>query len=208
MTRPDRRAPAALETPPVTDIDYSSNPDTDIDSDFISDRDMESDVEFDTRPHQLAAIDESPASVLAPLPSLDKEDSWSQVEEDGGESDMDGFESNSEFGSASVDFLQPRLEALSLENQPRIPIFESKEPLDEREKEMDADKTVTEIQPQVLQAIAPSRHGREWASGRSPSSPSRSPARSRAPRRRARGKKRVVAIGLGSGRTFYEYLFM
>ncbi|KAH9484991.1 hypothetical protein JR316_0001895 [Psilocybe cubensis] len=206
VTRPDRRAPASLETPPVTDIDYSSNPDTDIDSDFISDRDVESDMELDSRPraHHLTAIDESPASVTAQLPSLDEEDSWSQVDEDG-ESDFDGFDSTSEFGSASIEFLHPRLEALSINDCTRNQDLTHELP----EQSIDADKTVTEIDPQVSQAIDPSRYTRDrLPSGRSPSSPSRSPARSRIPRRRARGKKRIMTVGIGSGRTFYEYLFM
>ncbi|KAF8973014.1 hypothetical protein BDZ97DRAFT_1778762 [Flammula alnicola] len=213
VTRPDHRAPAALETPPVTDIDYSSNPETDdnIDSDFISDHDMESDIELDHSTSHLPAIDESPnMSSLVSLPAVDEE-TWSHIEGEGtgGESDADEFESGSEFGSAlgaSVDFLQTRLETLSLES-PSAPAILESQILPSTQREADPDNTLTEIRPHPLHG-GPSPRRRDWTSARSSSSPSRSPARARASRRRHNGKKRVLATGLQSGRSFYEYLFM
>ncbi|KIM45403.1 hypothetical protein M413DRAFT_24614 [Hebeloma cylindrosporum] len=186
VTRPDRRAPAGLETPPVTDIDYSSNPETDgnIDSDFISDSDLESDVEL-SHNNTLAAIDESPNPALSTLPPL-SEDEWSHIDgENAGESDFDEFDSGSEAASAlsaSIDVLQPRLEALSLESPLSAPIFESQilpaaSPTAQAHAEYDPDRTVTEIMPNLIHD-APSPRRREWTSslsGRSTSSPSRSP---------------------------------
>ncbi|KAF8902894.1 hypothetical protein CPB84DRAFT_1775131 [Gymnopilus junonius] len=217
VTRPDRIAQATLETPPVTDIDYSSNPETEdyIDSDFVSDRDMESDAELDGRHGSLARIDESPASVMAPLPPLD-EDVWSHLGDEGtgGESEADEFDSGSEFGTgleASVDILQPRLEALSLQSSPpAASILESQtlptgSPF---EVHSDPDATVTEIRPHRLIGSSSPRR-RDWtSSARSPSSPSRSPVRTRPSRRRLAGKKRTIVVGVQGKKTFYEYLFM
>jgi len=218
VTRPDRRAPAGLETPPVTDIDYSSNPETDgtIDSDFISDNDMESDVELNHN-NSLPAIDESPNPTLSSLPPV-SEAEWSHIEgENMGESDSDEFYSGSEAASAlsaSIDVLQPRLEALSLESPLSAAIFESQvlptvSSTAQALAEEDPDRTVTEIRPQLIHD-APSPRRREWTSSlsaRSTSSPSRSPVRTRQ-RRRAGVKKRLVVNTLSTGRSFYEYLFM
>jgi len=218
VTRPDRRAPAGLETPPVTDIDYSSTPETDsnIDSDFISDNDMESDVELN-HDNPLPPIDESPNPALSSLPPVSEED-WSPIEgENMGESDSDEVYSDSEATSAlsiSIDVLQPRLEALSLESPLSAAIFESQalpaaSPTAQAPVEEDPDRTVTEIRPQLIHD-APSPRRREWTSSlsaRSTSSPSRSPVRVR-PRRRAGAKKRLAVNSLSTGRTFYEYLFM
>lgn len=217
VTRPDRRAPAGLETPPITDIDYSSNPETDgtIDSDFISDNDMESDVE-PNHDNPLPAIDESPNPALSSLPPV-SEDEWSHIDHEGEnmeESDSDEFYSGSEAASAlsaSIDVLQPRLEALSLESPLSAAIFESQvlpavSSTAQGLAEEDPDRTVTEIRPHD----APSPRRREWTSSlsaRSTSSPSRSPVRTRQ-RRRAGVKKRLVVNSLSTGRSFYEYLFM
>ena len=214
VTRPDRRAPTALDTPPVTDIDYSSNPETDdyIDSDFVSDKDMESDAELDGRSRSLAAIEESPAPVIHALPRVD-EDSWSHVEDEGtgGDSEPDEFDSGSEFGSGlemSVDILRPRLEALSLQPSPAVAVLEP--PSVPEQHWQDPDATVTEVRPgphHLLGSSSPRR--RDWTSSvRSPSSPSRSPVRTRPARRRLAGKRRANVIGAQGKKTFYEYLFM
>jgi hypothetical protein len=211
VTRPDRRAPAALETPPVTDIDYSSNPETDdnIDSDFISEHEMDSDIEMDRDNKGLPAIEESPnPSPFASLPIVD-EDAWSHVEGEvtGGESDHDELDSNSEFGSASVDFLQPRLEALSIQSPPALPRSEA-ETLPCTDFNIDPDRTITEIHQHPLHDSA-SPQRRDWASGvRSPSSPSRSPVRTWPSRRRRNAKKRMQITGISDPRSFYEYLFL
>lgn len=217
VTRPDRRVQATLETPPVTDIDYSSNPETEdhIESDFVSDRDMESDAELDGKHNNLEVIDESPASSMIPLPSVD-EDAWTHIEDEGtgGESEADEFDSGSEFGSgleASVDHLQPGLEALSLHSSPAsVAIIESQTlpiqpPL---EVPVDPDTTMTEIRPHHLMGSSSPRR-RDWtSSARSPSSPSRSPVRTRPTRRRLAAKKRAMIIGIQGKKTFYEYLFV
>lgn len=215
VTRPDRRAPAGLETPPVTDIDYSSNPETDgnIDSDFISDNDMESDVELN-HDNPLPVIDEFPNPALSSLPPV-SEDEWSHIEgENMGESDSDSGSEAASALSASIDVLQPRLEALSLESPLSAAIFESQvlpavSPTAQALPEEDPDRTVTEIRPQPIYD-APSPRRREWTSSlsaRSTSSPSRSPVRMRS-RRRAGVKKRLLVNSLSTGRSFYEYLFM
>lgn len=214
VTRPDRRAAAALETPPITDIDYSSNPETDdaIDSDFVSDREMDdSDAELEPRMGRLrlAAIEESPVpGAPVALPLVAEEEGWSHVED----SEFDDFESGSEFGSASVEFLQPRLHALHIheetqsqqESQPTQP--EAAGLLSTIDDVVDeADRTITDIRI----TNSPLRR-RDWAGVRSPSSPSRSPARSRPSRRRGRhgAKKHHPATALADGRSFYDYLFL
>ncbi|KAF8160661.1 hypothetical protein B0H34DRAFT_795549 [Crassisporium funariophilum] len=208
VTRPDRRAPAALDTPPVTDLDYSSNPETDdnLDSDFISEHELESDMELDHVSHTHSTTNGFPAPESPTLARI-QEDTWSLVEE-GGETDADEFESGSEFDSglgASIDALQPRLEALSLSS----PLPEQPLALEEAasaQVDGDPDRTLTEIQSHPLQSAASPRR-RERMSARSPSSLSRSPARTRPPRRRVRASKRSI-VGLQSGRSFYEYLFL
>ncbi|PPQ70958.1 hypothetical protein CVT24_009958 [Panaeolus cyanescens] len=203
VTRPDRRAPATLQTPPITDIDYSSNPETDnVDSDFVSDRDLDSDIELETKASALTPIEEKSKST-----SPTKSEDWLIVEEEdsvGGESDgVDEFESGSEFGSGldgSIDALQPRLQALAIHR-------EEPEVEDSHSNQDDPDKTITEIQPSVVNTGSMSPRRRQWTTGRSPSSPSLSPVRTRLPRRRM-GKKQRIVVGFDSGRSFYEYLFM
>jgi len=210
VTRPDRRIPAGLETPPITDLDYSSNPETDIDSEFISDRELESDIELD-HDAGLPSIAESPGAAPSSLPVV-REDSWSVIDEDGGVSDADEFESSSEFGlEESVDVLQPRLENLSIDS-PGIPaaipesqVLPGVPAPTTTTTDNSPDRTLTSIRPYPLQSDSARR--REWPSARSASSPSRSPARERQRRRRTGTKKRVV-VGMQSGRSFYEYLFM
>ncbi|KAJ3505798.1 hypothetical protein NLJ89_g7227 [Agrocybe chaxingu] len=183
VTRPDRRMQADLDTPPITDLDYSSNPDTDIDSDFISERELGSDVEADhnkTTSNTLVAIVESPGPNSPALQPV-QEDAWSLVNEGaGGESDADEFDSGSELGSmlsASVDALEPQSQTDSLHSEAAnaASLVESTT-LQNRlveEAEDDLDRTVTEIRPNALYGAASPRR-REWASARSPSSPSRS----------------------------------
>lgn len=194
VTRPDRCARAALETPPVTDLDYSSNPDTDIDSDMISEGDLGSDIEPDHK-RALPAIAESPS-----LPAV-SEDNWLMVAED--EEVQDDFESGSENLESSVDVLQSRLEKLSVESANIQP------PLTAPGKVQGAGPLgvnvgkLPDVRPYPLQSNSPRHRG--WVSPRSSSSPSRSPIRVRR-RRRARLNKRV-AVSLPTSRSFYDYLF-
>ena len=201
VTRPDRRATAALDTPPATD--YSSNPDTDdnLDSDFISERGLESDIELDGNDNfALPAIKEASLPV-SPVLSVGK-DTWSLVDKLEGtdvNSQVDVFESSSEFESADS-ILHSGVEALSLVS----PLSHSN-PLTTEFELKDSERTLTGIRSHPLRDNPSSRH-RDWTSARSPSSPSRSPIRTRPRRRRLNGKKGVV-IGLQAKRSFYEYIF-
>ncbi|KAF9528464.1 hypothetical protein CPB83DRAFT_311205 [Crepidotus variabilis] len=204
VTRPDRRVPAGLDTPPITDLDYSSTPDTDIDSDFISERELESDVELDhNTTGRLSSIVESPGVNAASLP-LTNDDSWSIIDE-GEEPGAEDFDSASEAESgmdASVDILQPQMQALAIAAPAPAPAVQ---PIVNQttNAEEDPDKTLTAIRPHALQINSPRR--RDWASGRSASSPSRSPGRAR--RRRRAGQKKRVAFPNASTTSFYNYLF-
>ena len=201
VTRPDRRAPGTVDTPPVTD--YSSNPDTDdnVDSDFVSERELESDMELDDKVNfALPAIKEASLPV-SPVPSVG-EDTWSLVENGTDDnSQVDDIESGSEFESADS-ILLSGVEALSLVSP--IPLSN---PLTTRLELEDPDRTLTGIRPHPLRDNNHSARRREWTSARSLSSPSRSPIRTRPRRNRLNGKKGVV-IGLQAPkRSFYEYIF-
>ena len=201
VTRPDRRAPATLDTPPVTD--YSSNPDTEdnLDSDFISERELESDIELnDDVNFALPAIKEASLPV-SPVPSVG-EDAWSLVDKGTDEiSQLDNFESGSEFESADS-ILHSGIEALSLVSP--LPLSN---PLTTQPELEDPERTLTEFRPHPLRDN-PSARRREWTSARarSLSSPSRSPIRTRPRRHRLNGNKGVV-IGLQAKNSFYEYIF-
>ena len=199
VTRPDRRAPATIDTPPVTD--YSSNPDTDdnLDSDFVSERELESDIELDDDVNfALPAIKEASLPV-SPVLSVGG-DAWSLVDKGTDDnSQVDDFESGSEFESADS-ILYSGVEALSL-----VPPLPLSDPLTTQPELEDPDRTLTGIRSHPLRDNASARR-RDWTSARSPSSPSRSPIRTRPRRHRLNGKKRVV-IGLQDKRSFYEYIF-
>ena len=207
VTRPDRRAPATLETPPVTDIDYSSSPETDdsIDSDFVSEHELDSDVEMYHRSRNLSVIAESPSpSAPASLPPVE-EDGWSHVEDS---SDIDEFESSSEFGSAGIDLLEPRLASLSLQSPPVTTVVGSESgTVAEHTTNLDPDKTITEIQPQSIRDDASPRRRERTAMIRASSSPSRSPARMWPSSRRRNPKNRVLRAQALGARSFYEYLY-
>ena len=198
VTRPDRRAPATIDTPPVTD--YSSNPDTDdnLDSDFVSEREMESDIELDGDVNfALPAIKEASLPV-SPVLSVSG-DAWSLVDKGTDDnSQVDDFESGSEFESADS-LLHSGVEALSLVSP--LPLSD---PLTQPEHE-DPDRTLTGIRTHPLRDNTPARR-RDWASARSPSSPSLSPIRTR-PRRHRLNRKKGIVIGLQDKRSFYEYIF-
>ena len=197
VTRPDRRASAALDTPPITDLDYSSNPDTDnnLDSDFVSEHELESDIELDREVnYALPAIKEASLPVSPALPPI-SEDSWSLVDEETDDDSLVGdFESGSEIGSADS-IPQSGVEALSLLSPLSDPSTQPEDP----------DRTLTEIRLHHLRD-SPSARRREGIPARSLSSPSRSPVRTRPRRHRLNGKKRVV-IGVQARRSFYEYIF-
>jgi len=142
VTRPDRRAPAALDTPPVTDFDYSSNPDTDdnLDSDFFSERELESDIELDDRGNSLPAIKEA----SLPVSTVLSVGAWSLVDKGTDDnSQVDDFESGSEFESADS-ILHSGVEALSLVSP--LPLSN---PLTQPELE-DPERTLTGIRSHPL----------------------------------------------------------
>ncbi|KIK01380.1 hypothetical protein K443DRAFT_678376 [Laccaria amethystina LaAM-08-1] len=147
VRRPDYHAAVILDTPPVTDVDYSSNPDLDtddnIDSDCITDRELESDVDV--------AEPTLPAMVASPhIGSSD--DSWSLVDD----ADIEGVE------------VESQLEALSLSpSSPLQPPTQELEPTDVA--------SPRRAHPFSLYRPHPLRVSRRAA--RSASSPSRSPAR-------------------------------
>ena len=193
VTRPDRRAPATLDTPPVTD--YSSNPETDdLDSDFVSERELESDIEPDENvKFALPAIKEASLPV-----SPAGDDTWSLVDKGTDDNPQvdDNLESGSEFESADS-ILHSGIEALSLVSP--IP------PLATQPELEDPERTLTGFRPHPLRDN-PSARRRDWTSARSLSSPSRSPIRTRPRRHRLNGNKGVV-IGLQAKKSFYEYIF-
>lgn len=188
VTRPDRKAPATLETPPVTDIEVSSNPGSDIDSDFVSERDLESDIEMENLP----SIAEGPSTVLA---------------EETGSCDVYDLDSGSEIGSGlegSVDILQARLESLTVGPAPEIqPMLSTSVQCDEQPSRRDDSPNTT--LPVLLPSLIDSPRSHRWTATRSPSSPSRSPMRLR--RRRRLASKKRIAIGSQGPKTFYDYLF-
>ncbi|EAU91729.2 hypothetical protein CC1G_04497 [Coprinopsis cinerea okayama7 len=197
VTRPDRRAPAGLDTPPATDIDYSSNPDIDtdsnIDSDFISDRDLDSDVEGAERAGStniLDSISEREGSLPPDSPHLsptqDGDEAWSLI----GETEADVESSN------ELEVVEAGVEQLSISQTA------GESEIDEE----DPDKTFTA--DNIPQAIRPLH--RPYPLGASPrrvirssSSPSRSPIRER---RRVLGPV-MPLTDTPAKRTFYEFVF-
>lgn len=108
VTRPDFRARSTLDTPPVTDLDYTSHEyESDLISEPPSDADVESDAGAATAAAGLMAIQESPALEPVALQPIEPEydDAWSVT----GDTDAEGDESGNEHDLAqSVDSLSPR----------------------------------------------------------------------------------------------------
>lgn len=230
VRQPDYRAAITLETPPATDMDYSSQPDTtDVDSDFISDRDLiDSDVEEPTPAPQPTTVsvvtgtlesiqeDSLPSSPIAvrrmagSIGSLREDDEWSILS-----GDADGDESDSGTGQGLADSLASL--DLGHNHTPERGAFD--------EQDADPDKTLTQdATNSVREILAESKEtrptrmshyeqpmslsNRRWI--RSASSPSRSPARTRRLRNQ---RKRRAAAGLRAGNiikhtSFYDYLFL
>lgn len=198
VTRPDRRAQATLDTPPVTD--YSSNPETDdnLDSDFVSERELESDIELDDDVKFPLPVIKEASSAASPVPSVG-EDAWSLVDKGTDDNSVDDFESGSEIESAES-ILRSGVETLSL-----VPPLPLSNPSTTKPELEDPERTLTEIRSHPLRDSSSARR-REWTSARSTSSPSRSPIRTR-PRRHRLNEKKGVVIGLQAKRSFYEYIF-
>jgi hypothetical protein len=220
VRNPDYGVISALETPPATDADYSSQIETsDVDSELISDRELiESDLEEPvSNPRPLTTIPGDtlysiqevsiPSSPRLAVHESKDDDEWSALSGD----DAFGDESSSEAGQDLIDSVAD----LSLEDNlgqgpPSAQKHES--------QEQDPDKTLTKCSTDVIREIAVedsirSSHrshlsGRHWI--RCTSSPSRSPVR---PRRftSARKDRRAAANFRATSRrnynTFYDYLF-
>ncbi|KAH6913862.1 hypothetical protein BKA70DRAFT_646795 [Coprinopsis sp. MPI-PUGE-AT-0042] len=187
VTRPDRRAPAGLDTPPTTDIDYSSVTDieteSNIDSDFVSDRDLDSDIEGSNANNNLDSISErsSNAPTSPQVSPTRTDDSWSLV----GDADAD-VESSNEFD------IEHGIESLTLSQS--------------GEGEEDPDKTV-EVNPATIRSLhRPYPLNATRRVIRSSSSPSRSPLRIR-PAERRRTMANEPPRHLQGKRTFYEFIF-
>lgn len=232
VRQPDYRAATTLETPPVTDIDYSSHPEsTDVDSDFVSDRDLvDSDIdESPTNPKiatgviatsgNLDSIQEAslPSSPLVTSQTIDnvvrEADEWSVLS---GDIDAYGDESGSEAGQELADSIA----SLSLGDGHDA----AQGAAGEHRQDVDPDKTLTrDAADLVREALVDDRESspvrishlrqsplpsnRRWT--RSTSSPSRSPARTR---RLVSARKKRQAAGLrvgnlGKQTSFYDYLF-
>jgi hypothetical protein len=109
VTRPDFRARSTLDSPPVTDLDYTSHEyESDLISEPPSDGDVESDADSATAEAiGLTAIQESPAVEPVALQPIvpEYDDAWSVV----GDTDAEGDESGNEHDLAqSVDSLSLR----------------------------------------------------------------------------------------------------
>ena len=148
MTRPDFHAHLTLDTPPVTDLDYTSQ---EHESDFISESpsDANSDAGFDgaatgdVEAVGLTAIEESPALEPVELERTGYDDAWSVT----GDTDAEGDESDAGLAQS--------VGSLSLQD-----------PL------QDPDTT-----PRVVVRHHAGLRPRAWDPRRSASSPSRSPSR-------------------------------
>jgi len=201
VTRPDRRTLASLETPPVTELENSSNPDTDIDSDFVSERDLESDIELDHK--ALPSIAEGPSLHIV------NEDDLS-TSADGEEAeflDVGYLDSGSEIGSDledSVDILQVRLGTLSVDpslGEPTLAASVLAEQPSQTNESSIAPLGALLSRPHPVN----SARRRRLAASRSLSSPSPSPVRMR--RRRRTAPKKRIALNFQSPKSFYDYLF-
>ncbi|KAF8629835.1 hypothetical protein AX15_003201 [Amanita polypyramis BW_CC] len=209
VTRPDHRAPAALDTPPVTDVDYSSHPESE--TDFLSDiSEREADVEmFKNSDTSLGAITEAKP---AQYPSPDSADSAeagrrniSSVQGDNLSDTADIDDSASELGYVAV-----KLSSLSVGSR------DSEEfvTVDVEQRSMNGLGSASQSTPQYF----PARYGhsvsarrRTW--DRSVSSPSRSPSKTMSPRRAAARRHyeapraTVATLGATRPQTLYDYLY-
>lgn len=179
VSRPDHHAPGTFDTPPTTDIDYSSYPDSELDSGgHESDSDLE--PPFASGPNPLTGISEEPSpmsypSTPAPGPDSDLEASLPE------DSDSETHEFGSDAGIADT------MQSLSLNH---------------READTVDNKTFR-VDPHHRQQGSLRR--RIWAQGRrAQSSPSRSPPRHPFRRKPLRYEPPRISHHYKS---FYDYLF-
>jgi len=179
VTRPDFYARSTLDTPPVTDLDYTSH---EHESDFASEPSSDVDAgEIDVSDALgageagLTVIAESPAFEPVVLDPIEQEydDAWSVI----GDTDAEGDESSSERGLAqSMDSRSPQDPPRDTDSTPRA--------------------VATVRRPSALRP-------RPWDHRRSASSPSRSP--SRRPLRRVH--PRIDPPKTVHPKSFYGYLY-
>jgi len=200
VTRPDHRAPSTLDTPPVTDTDYSSLPDSE--ADILSDiSERDSDVEVSRESHAsggLSVITEdvsrpkSPDSVHEDPGLVQDADNMSDA------ADIDDSASEREPGFVTVG-----LSLLSIDRQDSPELVA---------RDLGPDAVIQTVpQYNSIHFNQAAARRRMWA--RSASSPSRSPARTMAYRRltarRHYEAPRSTLATLGSVRSqmFYDYLY-
>lgn len=200
VTRPDHRAPTTLDTPPVTDIDYSSHPDSEADilSD-ISERGADSDME----PHSvgLSVIAEDiPGPKSADASPADSNPRLVQDDSDDMSDAADIDDSASEPG-----YIATQLSSLSIMSRQDSPELVAGEP--------GSDSALQTLPQHVAIYSRPSPAVRQRMWTRSASSPSRSPARTMA-YRRLTGQRRykapkstLAALGGTRSQMFYDYLY-
>ncbi|PFH49779.1 hypothetical protein AMATHDRAFT_4632 [Amanita thiersii Skay4041] len=212
VTRPDHQAPAMLDTPPITDVDYSSHLESEIDSlslsDF-SDRGVDSDVELSHGNKQqgvLTVIAENDGPSTEPPeinPPVSNEGQGVNLTATGNDL-ADNIETGSE-----VDYVAVRMPSLEVENSP------PSEPLVGRH--YDVEVISSSSTPGRLRIRYGQITSRRQIWGRSASSPSRSPARP-GHRRRTKGtttfarlygapKSTRAVLGTTKSQTLYDYLY-
>lgn len=198
VQKQDYGAAITLETPPATDVDYSSQFEvTDSDSDFVKDSDL-IDLDID----HLNLIEEVSSSQQAPIRSISREDdSWSLLDRDS-HSDVYGDESSSEAGQDLLDTVDSSLEdTQALTSNDENP---DKTMTQDVIGDVLADSMESPIRKHHHQ-LQPLRLAKSWT--RSTSPPSCPPA---CPQHLpSGGKKRLVANLKGTQRrdSFYDYLF-
>ena len=180
VTRPDHHAAGTIDTPPTTDIDYSSYPDTELDSGG-HETETDSDLEppFASGPKPLTGISEEPSPMSYPgAPAIGPDsDSEASLPED---SDSETHELGSDAGVADTMY------SLSLNSEADT-----------------VDNITFRMGPFHRQQGSLRR--RIWAQGRrAPSSPSRSPPRH--PFRRKPLRYEPPRIG-HHYKSFHDYLF-
>lgn len=183
-----------MDTPTVTDLDYSSYPDTDTDQ--LSE--LDSDIEHQPPPpssQALSAISEDTPSSPTPASPFSDDESWSVMEGSDFEDDESGNDAS----------LAASVESLSLGPVTALGLYST----------LSADNEITPCAEPSLQTRMRSRvwDQRNSKHGRSASSPSRSPAR-RAFRQGSRPlhfdplRKRGFIVPPHHHQSFYDYLFL
>ena len=205
VTRPDHRAPTTLDTPPITDIDYSSHPDSEADilSD-ISEKGADSDMEVLREPHASVGLSDIVEDVPGPKSAeASPGDSDPPLVQDGSDDMSDAADIDD--SASEPGHITTQLSSLSIESCHDSPELVAGEL-----------GPASALQTLPQRAAVYSRQSlaarqRMWT--RSASSPSRSPARTMAHRRLTvqrrykAPKSTVAALGGTRAEMFYDYLY-